>query len=602
MPLRAARTAVRAAPLLLITSLLAGCAVVDRDETGEPVTTYLRCEHPWPCGDEWPAGLIAPFGLAAPERVSIPMSDGIVLDAWVHRPDISTPVPALLWVSPYVAGCTHPLQSGSVTCGPDASELGALDAYIGVLGERLPEIPAAGFALVLVSVRGTGHSGGCFDFGGPTEQQDMAALVAWAAAQPWSNGRVGMYGLSYMGMTALEGAIGAPPALKTIVAGGVVSDVYQIPYTPQGAVASTVLAGSGFWSGMSALVAAPPLGTPADLATFAPAAPSRICPDQAAHQRAFGAGGALDRDPAYFEPRRHLDRVAKIQAAVLLVEGHHDIALPRHDDILWEAIDAPKRMIAGQWGHSFPDDDDLADHPNASSWPGLMLPWLDFWLKGIGDAPPGIGLVESQRSDGAWSATAAWPPPAARSVASYLTADGFADAPGDEPLAFRGIPHAEPPVCERADDAVVVSTPILEAPLGIAGNPFAYILLESDAPSGVVHLYLLDVEGEACDAPATRISEAAADLRFHAGNLAARDFPVGAPTPVRFDLWSADHVVAAGHRLVLVATGPSDSFGAAPPRIVLHPESHIILPVVDGAIAGGALLAEYPPRPFAPAT
>ena len=64
-----------------------------------------------------------------------------------------------------------------------------------------------GYAGAAVSLRGTGNSGGCLDFFGTSEQRDQALLVEWLAAKPWSNGRVAMYGLSYMGTTPWEAAI-----------------------------------------------------------------------------------------------------------------------------------------------------------------------------------------------------------------------------------------------------------------------------------------------------------------------------------------------------------------------------------------------------------
>jgi hypothetical protein len=62
-----------------------------------------------------------------------------------------------------------------------------------------------GYAVVLVDGRGFGGSTGCQDLGGPGERADVTAAVEWAAAQPWSTGKVGMYGKSYDAITGLIG-------------------------------------------------------------------------------------------------------------------------------------------------------------------------------------------------------------------------------------------------------------------------------------------------------------------------------------------------------------------------------------------------------------
>ena len=48
------------------------------------------------------------------------------------------------------------------------------------------------------------------------ELADGYELVEWAASLPWSNGRVGMYGLSYPGATQMQAAVSAPPSLASI--------------------------------------------------------------------------------------------------------------------------------------------------------------------------------------------------------------------------------------------------------------------------------------------------------------------------------------------------------------------------------------------------
>lgn len=95
-------------------------------------------------------------------------------------------------------------------------------------GPRIPQGPReaivarlvrAGFAVVVVDVRGTGASDGEWRWPwSPEEVRDMRTVIDWIVAQPWSNGAVGATGVSYEGTTALLSASHAHPALKAVLA------------------------------------------------------------------------------------------------------------------------------------------------------------------------------------------------------------------------------------------------------------------------------------------------------------------------------------------------------------------------------------------------
>ena len=65
----------------------------------------------------------------------------------------------------------------------------------------------------MVDLRGFGGSNGCLDWSGPGEQADVVNAVKWAASQPWSTGKVGMYGKSYDALTGLIGVDQRPAGL-----------------------------------------------------------------------------------------------------------------------------------------------------------------------------------------------------------------------------------------------------------------------------------------------------------------------------------------------------------------------------------------------------
>ena len=77
-----------------------------------------------------------------------------------------------------------------------------------------PEFVRRGYATVVADVRGTGSSEGVWQAFDETEQKDSYEIIDWASKQPWSNGNIGLYGVSYLGITSLLGASTGHPAVK----------------------------------------------------------------------------------------------------------------------------------------------------------------------------------------------------------------------------------------------------------------------------------------------------------------------------------------------------------------------------------------------------
>jgi putative CocE/NonD family hydrolase len=138
----------------------------------------------------------ARFAVDVTWDVRIVARDGVELSANVWRPVTDEPVPAILEMIPY---------------GKDNWRLGA-DVTRGEW------FAARGYALCRLDVRGTGSSFGvALDEYTAEETCDGVDAVAWLAAQPWCDGNVGMWGISYGGFTAIQVAMERPPALKAIV-------------------------------------------------------------------------------------------------------------------------------------------------------------------------------------------------------------------------------------------------------------------------------------------------------------------------------------------------------------------------------------------------
>src|SRR5271156_7017395 len=136
----------------------------------------------------------------AGRRRAVPMRDGINLLADVHRPAEPGQYPVLIAASPY------PRQIQDLGAPMGFIEAGASDFFV-----------PRGYVHVIANMRGTSGTEGVFGFFDGQERRDMHDLVEWAAKQPWSNGNVGMIGISYFAGTQMEAAVERPPHLKAIM-------------------------------------------------------------------------------------------------------------------------------------------------------------------------------------------------------------------------------------------------------------------------------------------------------------------------------------------------------------------------------------------------
>jgi predicted acyl esterase len=143
------------------------------------------------------------------DDVAVPMRDGIHLLADVHRPVQPGRYPVLIAASPY------PRQIQDLGAPAGFIEAGTSDFFV-----------PRGYVHVIANNRGTGGSGGTFGFFDGQERRDMYDLVEWAAAQPWSDGNIGMIGISYFAGTQMEAAVERPPHLKAIMPFAGTFDLY----------------------------------------------------------------------------------------------------------------------------------------------------------------------------------------------------------------------------------------------------------------------------------------------------------------------------------------------------------------------------------------
>ena len=132
-------------------------------------------------------------------EATFPSSDGVTLHADILRPKglaASDKTPVILSIGPYFnhSGQTGPAGPVEDTSYDPVAPAGPSDRFNDLVeGAELME---RGYTFVMVDLRGFGGSSGCLDWAGPGEQSDVVNAVKWAASQPWSTGKVGMYGKS----------------------------------------------------------------------------------------------------------------------------------------------------------------------------------------------------------------------------------------------------------------------------------------------------------------------------------------------------------------------------------------------------------------------
>jgi uncharacterized protein len=367
-------------------------------------------------------------GAARDDDVSVPMRDGVALLADVHRPAEAGRYPVLIAASPY------PRQIQDLGAPAGFIEAGASDFFV-----------PRGYVHVIANCRGTGGSSGTFGFFDGQERRDMHDLVEWAAAQPWSDGNVGMIGISYFAGTQMEAAVERPPHLKAIMPIAGTFDLY-------GSGTHHGLMSSGFITPFLSMIGMTSGHT-----------------NKLWRSKLLDAVRALLLTPAIHRKFETANGEAAIAGLKILLKLHHD---PHPWDDLWRAIAAEHPFHDAWWEernlvplldrvevpvylgcdwqnvplhlpHTFTAYEKLTnsahvqvammgEHGLAWPWESLhieALAWFDHWLKGHD-----TGILEGPRfryvlpeAEG-WRTTDAWPLPEATHRAYALRADAILGA------------------------------------------------------------------------------------------------------------------------------------------------------------------------------
>src|SRR5688572_16929338 len=140
-----------------------------------------------------------PHSYTETEDCWIPMSDGVKLAAKLWLPDIASKkrVPTIIEVIPY--------RKRDIYAPRDAMHHRYFAGH--------------GYACMRIDIRGSGDSDGVQGtFATGDETLDTVEAMQWIAAQPWSDGQVGMFGISWGGFQGIQVAARAPEQLKAVIA------------------------------------------------------------------------------------------------------------------------------------------------------------------------------------------------------------------------------------------------------------------------------------------------------------------------------------------------------------------------------------------------
>jgi predicted acyl esterase len=523
------------------------------------------------------------------ENAWILMKDGVRLSATLYMPDktkADEKFPAILEYQPYRKD--------------DA--MAARDYGIYSYFAR------RGYVCVRVDIRGFGTSEGV-----PTdreyseqEQEDGLQVIAWLARQPWSNGNVGMMGISWSGFNSLQMAMRHPPELKAILAVDATAELFHddIHY-------------------IDGMVHIDEFELDMDLAPGMTGAPDYTLDEKALAPRFNAPPWSLlylqhQHDGSFW--RSPVRPLSEMMVPSFLIGGLQD---GYRDSIpaMLEQTKAPIKAIVGPWNHSFPDDCDFAPRVN---WRIEAVRWWDYWLKGrdtgvLQDPRLVIYMQHWHPPDpnleavyGEWRREDTWPPPEAKSTTLFLRenhtlADASAEATAHQ-LKYvpsigveAGFWWGELLSDVRPVDAfsLVYDSAPLKEDLAILGRPHAFLQASASAPMADWFARLSDV---APDGSVTQITGAGINGAQRESMSEPRDLEPGKVYPLDIEMHLTSWVFPRGHRIrVAISNALWPMFLPTPYSMTTSLElggvdgSRLILPVVP--VNGAPAPAFLPPEP-----
>ena len=548
-------------------------------------------------------------------NVAVPMRDGVVLRADVYRPAGDGPFPVLVYRTPY-------------------GKHSAVKSY-----ETHQRAVERGYAVVLQDVRGRYASDGIFD---PYRQEgrDGYDTIEWAAVQPWSNGDVGTFGLSYPGAVQWLAALERPPSLKAMAPAMTFSsprnffymngvfDLSWLPwiYTNIAPDARRRLGLPGIrtyeeasreWENVSA-----------EYLGYLPLAELPHLREEAPYYFDW-----LENPPesAWWNWAEIRGRYLSVNAAVLNLSGWYDEAYGPEGAItnftgLVASRDVPARthLVMGPWVHGVLSTErqlvgDIDFGPSAAiDYEDVVLRFFDQYLRGV---DTGLAAERPVRyfvmGSNEWREAAAWPPRDAAPRNLCLAPSGLAacekleqasvseftadpEEPVRDPYENFG-PHDYQELAAR-DDVLTFDSPVLREDMTVAGNVVAEIYATCDCRDFDLWVRIQDVypDGRAINMRSPGAEVLRASYRDIANGRQLVE--PGRAFALRLDQLMFANTFRKGHRIrvqISASFAPhlsrnlqsreSEVFSAEawPARITIHQggtlASTITLPVIAGA-------------------
>ncbi|MBV9544417.1 MAG: CocE/NonD family hydrolase [Chloroflexi bacterium] len=559
------------------------------------------------------------FEVEIERDVPVPMRDGTILRADVYRPQASGRFPVILERVGY--------------------ELGAR------IGAYAPYYAQRGYAVLGQNVRGAFGSEGELDpfrDDGSGTHQDGYDTVEWAAAQPWSNGNVGMVDGSYSGFTQYLIAPTRPPHLRALSPREGGGDLYRDWVYRDGAnqfyftrswTLNTCLswlshprAATRFPGGRERLEQALSQG----LDRWLNHLPLMDCPPLEGLDL---AGFYFDHlrhpdDGPYWHARSMASRYADVDVPMLHVGGWFDVFLGGQlrafqgiqANARTEAARRSQRLVVGPWVHGPANTNqsqagDLDFGPDAAfDLHAQRVRWYDRWLNGTAsgvlDGPPVRAFLMGANR---WLDLDTWPPPGITYRPLFLGSGGTLSfeqpASSDEaPDTFTYDPQAPVPSLllypqlgpkdhrPIEDRMLTYTSNVLETDLAVAGPVTAILQAASSAPDTDWVVRLCDVWP---DGRSMSVCDGILRARYRESMTQPTLLTPNQVYEFRVDLWSTAQVFKAGHRLRVHVTssdfprydrnlntgGPfgTESHGVVASNTVYHDaqrRSHLLLPML----------------------
>jgi uncharacterized protein len=471
------------------------------------------------------------------EQAWIPMKDGVRLSATLYVPDGAEPrdkYPALLEYLPY--------RKDDATAGEDYPR----HAYFA----------RRGYVSVRVDIRGTGTSEGVppdREYS-EREQVDGEQVIAWLAHQSWSNGNVGMFGISWGGFNAMQMAMRNPPALKAIIAIDATDELFHddVHY-------------------IDGMMHIDEFELNMDMAPGITGAPDYTLDEKVLGPRFDTPPWSLlymkhQHDGPFW--RSPVRPQSEIRVPCFLIGGFADGYRDSIPNMLENVVKAPVKAWIGPWNHSFPND---ADFGPRVEWRDQAVRWWDYWLKGhdtgvMNDPKLIVFMREWHPPDpnlesvpGKWRAEPGWPGSEARNSILYLQPDHTLSnsAPAHDVHELKYVPSVgveagfwwgELLADQRPVDAfsLVYDSAPLKSDLAILGWPQAQLQASAPVPLAEWFARLSDV---APDGDVTQVTGAGLNGAQRDSTSEPRDLEPGKIYALDIRMHLTSWIFPKGHRI-----------------------------------------------------